>query len=150
MYLLKTSIALGVGLFALAFFSGCAKSSEQKLAEAKTDVTEAKQDARDANTQTAVQNDWQAFKTAAESKIAVNEKIIVEYKTRMTTSDGKLRAKYDKKIDALETKNAALKTKLENYKDDDKTSWDKFKTEFNHDMDELGTALKGFSVNDKK
>jgi hypothetical protein len=35
---------------------------------------------------------------------------------------------------------------MEEYKYEDETKWDNFKREWNHDMDELGTALKDFTV----
>jgi hypothetical protein len=69
---------------------------------------------------------------------------------RMTTAGGKLHADYDKKIDALEQKNKELKVKLSEYKDSGKNAWEQFKSEFSHDMDALGAALKDFTVDNKK
>jgi hypothetical protein len=34
--------------------------------------------------------------------------------------------------------------------DKNQTDWEKFKREFNHDMDELGKSLKDLTVNNKK
>ncbi|MDY0151153.1 MAG: hypothetical protein RBS43_02630 [Candidatus Cloacimonas sp.] len=95
-------------------------------------------------------DEWQAFKAEKETQIAANDKIIADYKVKMTNSKGKLLAAYDKKIDVLEAKNKELKAKLDGYKDEGKDSWEKFKSEFNRDTDELGTALKNFTVNNKK
>lgn len=39
-----------------------------------------------------------------------------------------------------------MQKKMADYKADGKDSWAKFKEEFNHDMDELGKALKDFTI----
>jgi hypothetical protein len=59
-------------------------------------------------------------------------------------------AKYEKNIATLEEKNNTLKTKMKAYKNDTNADWKSFKTEFNHDMDELGSALKDLTVDNKK
>lgn len=140
------AITVIIALTMLVLAISCSKSADKKVVDAESNVAEAQQDANDANAQSA----WQIFKSEAEAKIAVNERTIADYKARMTATNGKLNAKYDKKIDALEKKNAELKTKLLAYKEDSKTDWEQFKNEMNTDLDGLGTALKGFVVNDKK
>ena len=40
--------------------------------------------------------------------------------------------------------------KLDNYKVDASENWESFKREFNHDMSELGDALKDITVDNKK
>jgi hypothetical protein len=42
-----------------------------------------------------------------------------------------------------------LQTRMDNY-EHSKTDWESFKTEFNHDMEGLGQALKDVTVNNKK
>ena len=54
-----------------------------------------------------------------------------------------------KRIKELEEKNKEIKLKVESYKNDANSDWKSFKEEYNHDMDELGQALKNFTV-DKK
>jgi hypothetical protein len=49
----------------------------------------------------------------------------------------------------LEQKNASLKTKIENY-ENNQTDWQSFKREFNADMSQLGKALKDLTVDNKK
>jgi predicted RNase H-like nuclease (RuvC/YqgF family) len=135
---LKLSAVLVMGLLSLAAFAGCSRTSEQKVADAKADVVVAKQDVKDAvaDAKTEARQEWLAFKSEAEA--------------RMTTAGGKLHADYDKKIDALEQKNKELKVKLSEYKDSGKNAWEQFKSEFSHDMDALGAALKDFTVDNKK
>jgi hypothetical protein len=44
----------------------------------------------------------------------------------------------------------SLKMKLEDYQLNGKEGWEKFKAEFNHDMDELGSALKNLTEDNTK
>jgi hypothetical protein len=153
----KLSTIMVIGFASLALAMGCSQSATQKVADAKANEVAAKQDVKDAvaNAQTveqesAAREEWLTFKGKAEGAIAANDKIIADYKAKMTNADGKLRAQYDRSIDALETKNNEMKAKLDAYQDSGKSAWEKFKSEFGHDMDDLGTALKNFTVDSKK
>lgn len=137
-------------LMTLGFFISCSKASDKKVEDAQNNAIEAQQDANTAVAENEAQKEWQVFKTDAEAKIAANEQIITNYKDMMTDANGKLKAKYDKKIDALEAKNKELKAKLDNYKDEGKTKWEQFQSEFNNDIEKLGTTLKGFTVENKR
>lgn len=153
---MKNYIKIVLSVFALvsmSMFLGCSQTSEQKLADAKANAADLKQDVKVAvadQTEAAKQVEWLNFKSDAEIKIIANDKAIAEYKVSMTGTNGTRRAKYNKKIDALELKNKELKTKLQNYPESGKSTWEQFKNEFNHDMDELGSALKDFAVNNEK
>ncbi len=140
-------LMVAIALFTLVI--SCSKSSEQKLADAKVNAIEANQNVKEA-VQAEANDEWLKFKAAYEVKIAENDSIVAAYKAKMKKADGKLKTKYDKKIDALEKKNNELKAKLDDYKDSGKSAWEQFKSEFTHDMDELGTALKDFTVDNKK
>jgi len=59
-------------------------------------------------------------------------------------------ADYKIKVDELEQKNSDLKKQMDDYKAEGKEKWEKFKTEFGHDMDELGNAFKDFTVKNVK
>ena len=150
MNIFKTCIITLMLTVLLAWTTGCKKSADQKLADAELNRTAAEQNVEDAANNATAVNEWQAFKTEQEAKIAANDKIIADYKVKMTNSKGKLLATYDKKVDALETKNKELMTKLNEYKDEGKDAWEKFKSEFSRDTDELGSALKNFTVDNKK
>jgi hypothetical protein len=142
----KTLILILLAFSAIILFSACKKSADQKLADAEVNAEEANQDLNDAEANSAAVNDWESFKNAANAQIAANDKIIADYKVSMTGTNGKLKAAYNKEIDALEKTNKAWKAKLDNYKDDGKNSWEAFKGEFDQDMNKLGSALKGFVV----
>lgn len=141
MNILKTTILILLLAILLAWTPGCKKNNDKALAEAQM--------IEDAN-KAAAEMEWQAFKAEQETKIAANDLIIADYKTRMTNSKGKLMAAYDKKVEELELKNQEMKTKLAGYTHEGKEAWEMFKTEFNRDISELGEALKGFGVDSKK
>ncbi len=105
----------------------------------------------DANTDVVVvatPEEWQAFKTDAEAKIKNNE-IRIEELTVQMNKPGKLFDEvYKNRIQTLEQQNKDLQTRIDAY-DRTQTDWEKFKREFNHDMDEIGNALKDITVNNK-
>jgi len=140
-------------LLSITLFFGCSQSSKEDLAEARANAVVKQQDVKAAvadQTEAAKRVEWLDFKNNAEVTILANEKIITEYKERMSDEKGVRRAQFDKKINALELKNKELKAKLLIYPEGGKSTWEQFMIEFSHDMDELGTALKDFTVNNNK
>ncbi|MFZ4549860.1 MAG: hypothetical protein ACOYN4_20595 [Bacteroidales bacterium] len=112
-------------------------------------VADAKEELKDAR-KAATAEEWKAFKDESELKIRDNEIRIAELKTKIKKSGKELDAVYEKNIDALEQQNKAMKTRIDVYEKDFTSDWESFKREFNHDMDELGNALKDLTVNNKK
>jgi hypothetical protein len=55
----------------------------------------------------------------------------------------------EKKIESLEERNRSMRTRLVAYQTD-QSNWEQFKTEFNHDMDEIGDALQDLTIDNKK
>lgn len=132
------------------------QSPAEKVDEAKINVTEAKQDLQQAQSEAdskvikiADELQWKTFKDETEVKIKDNEKLIKSIKAKMSNKDKAKDVAYSNQIDALEMENAKFKDRMYNY-EINKSDWESFKLEFNHDMDELGKALKDFSVNNKK
>lgn len=118
------------------------KASQEKLQDAKDDLTVAKKNAN--------AKEWQAFKKSTDSIINENEIRITELKVKMKNTGQSIDAKYKKNIDILEQKNSDLKVKIDTYKNDANSDWQSFKREFNHDMDEIGKALKDLTIDNKK
>lgn len=77
--------------------------------------------------------------------LAQNEKAIADYKAKNAT-----KIDNDDTVADLERKNSELKKRLDDYKPEDKSNWEKFKEEFSHDMSELGQAFKSIGKNDVK
>ncbi len=130
-----------------AFLTGCNTPSE-KVVNAEENVTEASKDLDKANKEYV--EDIESCKKETAEKIEVNNKSIAEFKTRIEHEKKTAKADYNKKIAELEQKNTDMKNKMDDYKADGKENWEKFKKEFNHDMDELGTAFKDLTVKNVK
>lgn len=147
-----TSIAL---IFAAASFTSCQSSTQKtdaadaKVQDAKKELQTAKDDASDAQ-KAANAEAYRSFKADIDVKIQDNEKQIADLKASIKNSKKKMDAAYVESVDALEQKNAALKSKLNTYENNAQSDWKSFKREFNHDMDQLGSALKDITVNNKK
>lgn len=134
--------------------TGC-QSPEQKVDTAETNVENAKQNLEDAekDKMTADQNavdaeEWQKFRTDVEVKIKTNETRIAELREKKKTSGQKADVIYTQRIDTLEQRNIGMRTWMNDYENSN-TDWALFKREFNHDMDELGKALKDLTVDNK-
>lgn len=117
------------------------EDAEQKLVDAKQNKTVADQNAVD-------EKEWEKFRIDTESKITANEIRIAELRQKKKNADPKLAAVYTERIDTLEQKNMGMRTWMYDY-ENSKTDWALFKREFNHDMDELGKALKDVMVDNK-
>jgi predicted nucleic acid-binding Zn-ribbon protein len=128
-----------MGLMAGTLVTGCGKTTEQKVQNARENVGDAKQDLKDA--QTTYLAEWQTFKRESEQTIAANEKRIDRFKEKMDKAGPKVKAKYSKDVAVLEQRNRDLKKKLEEYKDEGQSKWEEFKTNFKHDMDGVGKTM---------
>jgi hypothetical protein len=141
-------------LMAGTVFTGCNSSAEKveaaqdKVQTDKQNLKEVQNDANAESQKAATAEEWKAFKSESEQKISDNEKRIAELKVKMAKPGKVLDPVYEKKIDILEDKNNDLRTKLATY-DHSQSNWESFKSEFNHDMDELGQSLKDFTVDNK-
>ena len=121
---------------------------DKKSKEAKKDVAESVEDLIEAKKDSAA--DYRKFKMEAEMKIIENHKKIAELKAKKTNESKDVKEKYDKKVLALEQKNDALKKKIDGSNKTKTSMWPSFKREFNHDMAELGQAIKDIGVDNKK
>ena len=60
-----------------------------------------------------------------------------------------IKSKYDEAMVALELRKNKIKKKIEEYNVEGTENWDSFKHKLNHDLEELGLAIKGFWTNPK-
>lgn len=129
-------------------FSGC--QTEAQREEAAQDRLDASQVVEDAKAvKVANTKEWQEFKSEFEAKIQDNEIRIFELKEKMKKSGKAMDEVFAQRIETLEQKNKDLRIRIANF-DQSQTDWESFKREFNHDMDELGKALKDLTVDNKK
>ncbi|MDA3891305.1 MAG: hypothetical protein PF517_06520 [Salinivirgaceae bacterium] len=87
------------------------------------------------------------YKKEAQVKVNNFKKSIAELKAKIATEKREDKAIYQKKLNALETKNNEMKESLNNLKDEGQEKWTAFRSEFNHDLDEMGKAFKDLTVN---
>lgn len=163
MLLILKSLHMKKTIFTLAFTTliagtvllGCKPSTKEEK-ESQENVQDAKDNVEDAKDNLVVAKkaasaeEWKAFKENTDSIISENEIRITELKLKMKKAGKTIDAKYEKNIDILEQKNKDLKAKMEAYKNDTNSDWQSFKREFNHDMNELGQALKDLTVKNTK
>lgn len=124
-----------------ALLTSCSTTAEQKVENAKDEAEEANE---------AYIEEMENYKAEKWEIIKANEAAIADIKNRSDESTGVVSAEYEAMVADLEARNEALKVKLKDYEDEGETKWEQFKTEFSHDMDELGTAFKDVFKNSKK
>jgi len=124
-------------------------AAQAKVKEARQDLNAAKEDANAIGQELATAEEWAIFKSESEVKIRDNEVRINELTVRMKKPGEVFDELYAKKIANLELQNKEMRNRLTAY-EKSQTNWETFKREFNHDMDELGKALKDLTVDNKK
>jgi DNA repair ATPase RecN len=152
----KTIITLAVSsmLVAGSIFTSCKSpaqkedAAQSKVEDAQQDLNEAQDKADAANLKVATAEEWTAFKNESEIKIRDNEVRIAELKAKMKKPGKVFDSMYEKRIDRLEEQNRDMQARIDAY-EKSQSNWETFKTEFNHDMDELGKALKDLTVDNK-
>jgi outer membrane murein-binding lipoprotein Lpp/ElaB/YqjD/DUF883 family membrane-anchored ribosome-binding protein len=132
------------------------QSSEKKMENAEENVVEAKQDLRAVKIDSiqkaekaATTEQWKQFKKEAEVKISYNDLRIKELKAEMKQIGNTADALLNKKMEAYEQRNKDLKARMAAYAKT-QSDWETFKLEYNHDLSELGKALKDLTVKNMK
>lgn len=153
----KTIFALAISTSLIAGISlNSCQSSERKIENAEENVIDAKQDLREIRVDSAIKAEkiataeqWKIFKKESDIKISYNDLRIKELKVEMRQAGNTSDANFNKKIDEYELKNKNLKTRMSDYAKS-QSDWETFKLEYNHDLSELGKALKDISVKNIK
>jgi hypothetical protein len=121
-----------------------AVKARENLKEEKKDVVVAKQDLKIAQIDST--SDYQKLTKESDIKFKSNEKSIADLRVSITKSNSKEMASDQTKVSALEVKNNNLKKELAEYKVEGQTKFTTFKSEFNHDLDQLAKELNDFKV----
>ena len=153
-------LSLAITVFiAGILLTSCGEKSKQEAKEVKDDVKELNKNLKEGAKNTAeeikmvVREDWEKFKSASENTIQNTEKEIKSLRDRISKISKKEQLKLTEQLDELEQMNIVLKDKLavrtkrfkENlieFNEKTRESEKEFEREFNHDMKELGIALK--------
>lgn len=123
-------------------------AAQEKVQDARQDLNAAKQEANAIGQELATAEEWATFKSESEVKIRDNEIRITELTVKMNKPGETFDELYKNKIANLELQNREMRTRLIEY-EKSQSNWEAFKREFNHDMDELGKALKDLTVDNK-
>ena len=126
--------------------AGCnsPKQKAEKLENAEENVIEAQQELNEAVIDST--NEYDRFKAESEAKLIANDVKIAALKDQLKADKKEIRTKYEKQLTELEQKNAKLKSNIAEYKETDKSNWEKFKVSFNEDLDALGKAISGIAT----
>jgi len=139
-------LVFSLAIAAASIMTSC-NSPAEKVENSQKDVTEAKHDLEEANAQ--YKKDVENYRVKSRDRISANNERIAEYRTRISRFKSEERAQREKQIEKLEQENDDLEARLEDYEANTEEGWEKFKTEFSNDMNELGTTIKGFGSDDK-
>lgn len=131
----------------LTMISCSPESKKEKVDNAEIDVLESEQALVRANKE--YKEDVKNYRVASRERIQANNQRIMEYNANIDDMNKEDRSEYKEKIRKLEEKNNDLKKRMNNYEADTNEDWERFKTEFNRDMDELGLALKNLVTDNK-
>lgn len=138
-------------LFTVPMFMACetVAQKEEKAKEAQAELDKTAQEEADKQKLVTETAEWVEYRSATEAKILENADRIAELRIKKAKPGKVLDGMYAAKIDALQTRNADLQTRLDAY-ETERSDWEKFKREFNHDMDELGKALEDLGKDNTK
>lgn len=137
-----------ITLISSASLISCNNSTEDGTTENDGKDTVVIEEKKETTVRVATTEEWAAYKADVEAKIDANEKRIAELKAKIN-KPGKLLDKVRaERIEALEQRNRDLRLKITAY-ETNKTDWEKFKEEVNHDLDELGKAINDIFTDNK-
>ena len=133
-------LLLGLGLISCS-------TPEEKVEDAQDNVEEANKELEDSKEYL-----WEVenYKAQQAAQIEENERSIAEFNARIDSQKKEAREDYKKKIAELERKNTDMKKRIDDFNSDNKAGWERFKEEFNHDMEQLGDALRDLGKDNKK
>lgn len=151
----KTILSITIIMFIVANVLVSCQNSSKKEEAAKDNVEEARDNLDDAQDElsdvraAATEEEWKAFKESTNATVVQNEILIAEMKAKIKKTGKSIDEIYAKKIIDLEQRNKDIRLKVETYKNDTNSDWQSFKEEYNRDMNELGTAIKNLTVDNK-
>jgi len=131
--------------------TSCGSAEDQArndVKDAQENVVDAQADLNKANAEYEAEID--NYRHTMAERYDANDRAIADLRANIDKQRKETREEYRKRIATLEEKNRELKAKMTDYKADGKDKWENFKTEFNHDMDELGNALNDMGKDNVK
>ncbi len=148
----KSLFTLALALPLAGFMiTGC-QQSDSKVEKARKKLQDAEEQVVVANQELnqTLNDSIQLFKMESGELIISYEKSIAELKLKLENEKEENKIIMEKKLALLEQKSEDLKIKLQEYEEEGTDKWTSFKNEFNHDLEQLGTALKDLTVDNIK
>lgn len=137
---MKRSIITILALLVVSLSLGSCTSPADKVDDAKQDVDKANRELEEAEAE--YKQDLAEYKKEVQAKIESNEALIAKLREKNLTATGQEKAKREVRIAEVEERNNELRSKLNNYNGTTQDKLADFRDELNHDMNELGEALK--------
>jgi hypothetical protein len=147
-YIIKTILTTSIiGLF-MTSCNNSPTAKEADVKEATEDLIDAEADLDRAEFDSI--NDFNTFKESIQIKLAENQSVINDLKSKIS-SKGKVNRDIDEvEINKLEKRNTELKLKIENYEQGPEQKWALFKVDFNNELDDLGKSISNMADRNKK
>lgn len=125
--------------------SNC-EALENELNEAKARLKLAKKDVKDAKQKLnqGLEEVINKMESQKEELEETQSNLVNDSESSSTSNMENIKSKYDEAMVALELRKNKIKKKIEEYNAEGSENWNSFKNKLNHDLEELGTALKGF------
>lgn len=136
---LKVAALAFITIFGMSNCKNSPADKAQKVENAQENLNTAEQDLHAAVVDST--NEYDRYKMESEAKLKENDLKIAQLKANLKSDKAEIRTKYENELTSLENKNAKLRTSIADYKETDKNKWEKFKSNFNHDLDELGQSI---------
>ena len=139
----RVLIAIASAFATATSFTSC-NSPAQKVENAQEKVNEANENLDKANEE--YQADIERCRRESAQRFEANDRTIAELKAEMRSDKKAAKAEYRRKVEELEQRNNDLRVRMNDYKADGRDNWERFKIEFNHDMDDLGRSFRDLTT----
>jgi predicted nucleic acid-binding Zn-ribbon protein len=144
----KSILLMAIFTFTVgSLFTGC-QNSAKKVENAEENLTEAKEDLRDAREE--YREDIENYRLETAEMYEANNRSIAAFNQKMANEKNEVKMKYNKEIGDLELKNREMKKKMDEFNAESQEQWEKFKSDFKRDMDQLGKALADLTLVNNK
>ncbi len=140
-HLTVTGFAKGIDISECEMLEKQLDRAQIKLVATKKEVTEIKEKLSKAVAE--------SLKKLEEKQIKTNEHIESDENEKSSFGFDDVKSTYNKTINELEAKRNEIQKKLSDYRADGTEKWELFKHKLDHDLEELGKVLKGFTTQAK-
>lgn len=124
--------------------NSCYNSPAENKKAAENDVKKSNEALEKANQE--YLEDIAEYRSDVKIQIAHNDSLIKKHKETLAENGLSSDPYFMEQIENMENQNKELQDKMDNYKGEGKDNWTIFKEEYDHDMEELGKAIKDLVI----